>query len=87
MTPAEILLNAGKLLIIMGTVLFVAISVRAQLTYWQNDEKRNYPSMSKRNKLLFKFGKYEFYVLLGTIGLLLAIAAARLLWQMVTIGW
>lgn len=87
MTPLEILENIGKLLAFMGVALFVIVSILAQWTFWINDERKHFASMPNKYKVLFKFGKWEFFFLMGMVVLTIIVALVRVLWRMVTTGW
>lgn len=87
MTPLEILENIGKLLAFMGVALFVVVSALAQWTFWINDERKHFANMPKKYKVLFMFGKWEFFFLMGVMVLVIIIALVRVLWRMVTTGW
>lgn len=87
MTPLEILTNVGKLLGFMGIALFIVVSVLSWWVYWINDERKNYPGMPKKYKMLFQFGKYEIFGLLGAAVLMVSMALLRVFWKMVTTGW
>lgn len=87
MTPLEILEGVGKLLGFMGVALFVVISALAQYVWWVNDARKHFANLPTKYKMLFLFGKWEFFVLSGIVVFVISTAVVRVLWRMVTTGW
>ena len=88
MTPLEILENVGKLIGFMGIAMFVGVSAWAQFAYWSvKDEKIAMRALPKKGRILYRFGKWEFFIIVGWAALMIVTAITRVLWQMVTTGW
>jgi len=77
----QILVVLGKLLAVMSTGVFIIFTFLAQFWYWSKNEKREYRDMSKRFKMVYQFGKWEFFCLMGYAILFVAFALASAIWH------
>jgi len=87
MTPIEILTNVGRLIGILGVAMFLLATVLAQYTYWTKNKRSDYPRMSKKFKMMYRFGCYEFFFFIGAGALFIIIAFAKVLWKVAAVGW
>jgi hypothetical protein len=87
MSPLDLVINIGKMLAFMAAGMLLLCSALAQYTYWTKDEKKHYPSLTKKFKALYRFGFYEFWFFVVSACLFVVVALFRLLWWAVTTGW
>jgi hypothetical protein len=86
-SPLDLVINIGKMLAFMAAAMFLLCSALAQWTYWTKNESKDFPHLTKKYKMLYRFGFYEFWAFVVGGCTFVVVALVRLLWWAVTTGW
>jgi len=77
----QILIVVGKLIAVMSMMAFVCFTCLAQYWFWTHNEKKDYDHMTKKFKMVYMFGKWEFRGLMAYALLFVAFALVSAIWH------